>query len=353
MAAPGDWPWHAALYRDDRHVCDGTLVSSDWVLTTESCFQGQPKATWIAVFGSIRLNAAAPWTQRRRIVGMVKSPVEGSTAALVRLETSVVFSDFIRPVCLTDELDQPSVAPLNHHNPDIIVNYNQPQSAPLINKRVDRRSGPLGEDRQFFNAPLSAYQDDASAEYNAEFSDDRERNPRAEAYSAANVHQKRNANIPVVVNPNYFDAKSTVVQGPAQQPAYVTTKQQQMRQATTVTSAASPWTNCNTLGWSRQREHLQRVQVRIGDMTACENVSIATVNSICAEAAYHKSQDCTEEEFAGSPVFCTFGENGKQWALVAISSWRIACAQSGLERPRMYDKITSNAGWIRDTVNAA
>lgn len=71
MAAPGDWPWHVALYRDDTHVCDGTLVASDWVLTTESCFQGQPKATWHAVFGSIRLNSAAPWIQRRRLVSVL------------------------------------------------------------------------------------------------------------------------------------------------------------------------------------------------------------------------------------------------------------------------------------------
>lgn len=68
MASPGDWPWHVSLYRDDTHVCDGTLVSDSWVITTESCFQGQSKATWIAVFGNIRLSTTTPWTQRRRIV---------------------------------------------------------------------------------------------------------------------------------------------------------------------------------------------------------------------------------------------------------------------------------------------
>lgn len=68
MAALGDWPWHVSLHRDETHVCDGTLVSENWVLTTDSCFQGQPKATWIAVFGNIRLNTKTPWTQRRRIV---------------------------------------------------------------------------------------------------------------------------------------------------------------------------------------------------------------------------------------------------------------------------------------------
>lgn len=26
-ASPGDWPWIVALYREDTHVCDGTLVS--------------------------------------------------------------------------------------------------------------------------------------------------------------------------------------------------------------------------------------------------------------------------------------------------------------------------------------
>jgi hypothetical protein len=51
------------------------------------------------------------------------------------------------------------------------------------------------------------------------------------------------------------------------------------------------WKQCNTLGWSRQREHLQRVQLKMIDMKACENISITTVNSLCAEAAYHK-QDC-------------------------------------------------------------
>lgn len=68
MAAPGDWPWHVSLHRDATHVCDGTLVSENWVLTTESCFQGQSKATWVAVLGNIRLNAMTPWSQRRRIV---------------------------------------------------------------------------------------------------------------------------------------------------------------------------------------------------------------------------------------------------------------------------------------------
>lgn len=76
MSAPGDWPWHVSLHRDETHVCDGTLVSENWVLTTESCFQGQSKATWIAVFGNIRLSSTTPWMQRRRIVCHFSFPLK-------------------------------------------------------------------------------------------------------------------------------------------------------------------------------------------------------------------------------------------------------------------------------------
>lgn len=68
LSLPGDWPFHVALFKKDTHVCDGTLVSSHWVLTTASCFQGQSKATWMAVFGNVRIGMTTPWTQKRRIV---------------------------------------------------------------------------------------------------------------------------------------------------------------------------------------------------------------------------------------------------------------------------------------------
>lgn len=57
------------------------------------------------------------------------------------------------------------------------------------------------------------------------------------------------------------------------------------------------------------------------------------------------------EEYAGTPVQCLL-PNTNQWALVGVASWRIACAPTGLERPRMYDKISSNSAWIRDTINS-
>lgn len=332
MAAPGDWPWHVVLLRDDTHLCDGTLVSDTWVLTTESCFQGQPKATWLAIFGAVRLNSNAPWTQRRRIVGMIKSPVEGSTAALVRLESPVVYSDFIRPICLPDnnrnspmKLQQDDQQ-LNSPRSEKLKSADSPLSMPSGEKTTSRK---LVENNDYFVAPLPIDEINGSGGvlnkmYTAAFSDEHEFTPLAQAQYR---HYSSIASVQNPTYPNYNTIDAPKSSG---------------------SSSTNQWTNCNTLGWSKQREHLQRVQLKIGNMAACENVSIATVNSMCTEAAYHK-QDCTEEEFAGSPVIC-MQPDGRKWALVGIASWRIACAHVGIERPRMYDKIASNSAWIRDTI---
>ena len=58
--------------------------------------------------GTVRLSSTSPWQQERRIVGMIKSPVEGSTTVLLKLDRPVAtFSDFVRPVCLPSSQDPP------------------------------------------------------------------------------------------------------------------------------------------------------------------------------------------------------------------------------------------------------
>jgi len=75
-----------------------------------ACFRSQPKAEWSARLGVVRLSSTSPWQQERRIVGMIKSPVEGTTV-LVKLDRPVTtFSDFVRPVCLPSSIDSPSNA---------------------------------------------------------------------------------------------------------------------------------------------------------------------------------------------------------------------------------------------------
>lgn len=217
MASPGDWPWHVALFKDGVHICDATLISKDWLLTTVFCFQGQSKAEWIAKFGTVRLSSKSPWQQEKHIIGMVKSPVEGSTLVMVKLSESITFSDSIRPVCL-----------------------------PALN----------------------------------------------------------------------FSMKDVAF--------------------------------CNTLGWTKNRETLQRISVKEVPMDSCANISITTKNGLCAESIYNQN-DCEEEELAGSPMLCA-SKDSKTWTLIGVSNWRIACSMIGMQRPRLYDQTMSNVKWIQKTI---
>lgn len=255
---------------------------------------------------------------------MVKSPVEGSTVALVRLQTPVVYSDFVRPVCLSDD---------DFAKNSILTDYvlNSPlTSADLVQQpRAEKYFGSVQkrktfkEDRQFFKlSDKEKCEDDSEEKENifheiiaSELVDEHMNSIRPEAQFQ-----------PQAIN--YYSEQNLRNENIEQQ-----------------------YLQCNTLGWSRQKEHLQRVQLNVIDMKACENISIATVNSLCAEATFHKQNDCTEEEFAGSPLLCQLSDK-KRWALVGVSSWRIACTHFGSERPRMYDKITSNVAWIREIINS-
>uniref|UniRef100_A0A1B0FR42 Atrial natriuretic peptide-converting enzyme n=1 Tax=Glossina morsitans morsitans TaxID=37546 RepID=A0A1B0FR42_GLOMM len=339
IAAPGDWPWLVALYREDVHVCDGTLISKNWVLTTESCFQGQPRATWMAIFGSVRLASTAPWTQRRRVIGMIKSPVEGSTAALIRLETPVVFSDHVRPICLPDRLQRQEENQMQRRS---FV----PRAERLESRNADRYIVKRleHETQQYFISPTlsqphtNIVAEQESFEYPFDNVAQRHNMPKAEALTKL---EDNLGNYPILESApqvQYYGARMSSASSVSKDPNFISPQDQ-------------IWTHCNTLGWSRQRDHLQRVQLKIGEMAACENISIATVNSMCTEATFQK-HDCTQEEYSGAPVQCLIPETN-QWALIGVSSWRIACGPSGVERPRMYDKISSNTAWIREIMNAS
>lgn len=270
---------------------------------------------------------------------MVKSPVEGSTAALVRLETPVVYSDFIRPICLPDTFNVKNYASAQVNGS---VQSNQLPTADTLSrsKKDEKYDSSLPENRDYFIGPNEAPEMDMEDELSR-----RIRAIPVEYYSSTATSKET-----MVPSTTTTTAAASTTTPSSRAKVNATEPMEGRNMVADEPAATSQWTSCNTLGWSRQRDHLQRVQLKLSNMAQCENISIATVNSMCTEAAFHK-QDCTEEEYAGSPVMCQL-PNSNRWALVGVASWRIACQPNGIERPRMYDRITPNSAWIRHTINA-
>lgn len=209
----------------------------------------------------------------------MKSPVEGSTAALVRLQSPVVYSDFVRPICLPDDdFSKNSIItdyPVNSALSSANLIETKPRAEKILGRK-QKRPVSFTEDTQFFQIT------------DKDENGDEEGGEEQSFYNEVTASELVDENLNALRPEPQFQPRS----------AYYPNNHQDNSNSNVNNNNEEPqhqWLQCNTLGWSRQREHLQRVQLKMIDMKACENISIATVNSVCAEAAYHK-QDCNVSE---------------------------------------------------------
>ncbi|XP_051025817.1 coagulation factor XI [Acomys russatus] len=115
VSAHGEWPWQVTVYTTSptqEHLCGGSIIGNQWILTAAHCFPGVATSKHLRVYGGIvnqsEINEDTPFFRVQEMIvhDQYKMAESGHDIALLKLESTMNYTDSQRPICLPSKGDR-------------------------------------------------------------------------------------------------------------------------------------------------------------------------------------------------------------------------------------------------------